>query len=71
MNENSLNGIERRNGMIKVDTKEYCQQCPNFIADANTIVLENLLGTKIGDTVIKCKNRDNCANIKKYLEAQT
>ena len=62
--------------MITLDTKPYCDACPNF----QPVVIsrpEKIYGCfhdgedtsmLVGDTVVSCKQRKYCENIKRYLE---
>ena len=60
--------------MIRVSVEDYCQQCLDFSPD----IIEPMRAFSIddreiiqSDTIIKCKYRKRCANIKRYLEQQT
>ena len=58
--------------MIKIDVKPYCQDCQIFEADvSNAYKTINDDGEfDITDTVIRCKRRNLCLDIKRYLEKQ-
>lgn len=60
--------------MIKLDVEEYCHPCLDFIPDVtNPIRSLSEDGKDIlqSDTIIQCKHRKRCSNIKRYLELQT
>ena len=49
--------------MIKLSVREYCQSCTEFDPDVEyptTVRTTNGSGKEIGDTIIRCKNRDKC-----------
>lgn len=57
--------------MIKLNVREYCQSCTEFDPDVEyptTVRTTNGSGKEIGDTIIRCKNRDRCEKIKNHLE---
>lgn len=58
--------------MIKIDVQPYCHDCPVFEADvANAHRTINDDGEwDLTDTIIRCRRRNLCAGIKKYLERQ-
>lgn len=53
--------------MIYIKNEDYCQKCPEFIADQETTVLYNGNDIEIVNHVIKCKHAERCKAIKKYL----
>lgn len=55
--------------MIELEVKDYCQGCPEFMADTiNTTAYDGLGNAVIVDIKVKCAHRGKCAHIKKYLE---
>lgn len=57
--------------MIRVEVREYCHDCFDF--DPNITHPESFMltdGTTIGqtDTIIRCRDRNKCENIRRYLE---
>ena len=58
--------------MIRVEVEDYCHSCLDFIPDVISPQRMAMPDGEmvLGDTVIKCKHRKRCANIKKYLERQ-
>ena len=56
--------------MIRLELKDYCHDCIGFEAD---VIGPSLLlgeGDKLiayTDTIIKCKHRERCANVVKYV----
>ncbi len=56
--------------MIRVDVKDYCSECMDFEPDVEKpqkIYCGGFEST-ITDTVIHCKNRRRCDNIRRYFE---
>ena len=59
--------------MIRINVEEYCHQCLDFSPDvieptrAFAVEGEQIIQT---DTIVQCKYRKRCANIKRYLEQQ-
>lgn len=58
--------------MIRVEVEEYCQFCLDFEPEAS---LPDLLYSSdreepiiIGDTVVRCKYRERCHNIERYVK---
>ena len=51
--------------MIKLNVKDYCHDCPQFVADSETLWMngENL-------TYVMCGNRKECQQIEQYLRAK-
>lgn len=57
--------------MIKLDVRDYCQECPDFEADVNRNVITGPFDELIEcNTVIQCENRIRCESIIKYLMEQ-
>lgn len=56
--------------MIVLDAEDYCQECPSFEPEVDTIGWTDTLTQKevIRDTVIRCRYRKRCANMVRYLE---
>lgn len=55
--------------MIKLEVEAYCEDCPEFTAD----VYKDFLYAAdypcgLSMTTIKCKHKERCENIKRYLE---
>lgn len=60
--------------MIRVEVEEYCHSCLDFSPSVTPPHRERCDGgdgQRMTDTIIECKNRRRCANIKRYLEQQT
>lgn len=49
--------------MIKLQVAEYCQNCPNFVADDEKFYMD---GQPV--TFVVCTNRRECGHIKQYLD---
>ena len=64
--------VERRKTMIRVEVQDYCQSCLEFEPDverptqfyAASEVVEQT------DTVIRCKHRTRCENIKRHIDKE-
>lgn len=58
--------------MIKLDVQPYCHNCQVFEADVvNAYKTINDDGEwDLTDTVIRCRRRNLCSGIKKYLERE-
>lgn len=56
--------------MIRLDVQDYCQNCSEFEADAENPkrLFAGLRTIEITDTIVRCKNRKKCENIKLCLE---
>ena len=55
--------------MIKLDIKDYCQNCPEFEAKTNKAVGRTLGGdTNYVHIVVSCENKDRCAAMHDYLK---
>ena len=52
--------------MIKLNVKEYCQECPMFEADVEVNELSTIINNST-TTFIRCKRRFECNVIYKYL----
>lgn len=56
--------------MITLEIEKYCNNCPNFDVETEKHML-NVDGRPLEYyTYVKCKNREMCRNIKKYLESE-
>lgn len=64
---------------IRIDVKEYCAECCDFEADVtkperSTLYSEDFIGVKEifrqTDTIVRCKYRNRCEAIKRFLEKQ-
>lgn len=56
--------------MIKLDVKEYCQECPDFEADIESISYPTFVGddeVKYHDSIIRCEHRDKCQQLYKHM----
>lgn len=54
--------------MIRLEVKDYCQNCPDFKADVNKTIFYIGANTR-SDTVIRCKNSVRCDVIKEYIDS--
>ena len=56
---------------IKLEIKEYCQDCLDFEADVSKPIRmyanDDAVGS-YGDTVIRCEYRNRCRALARYLE---
>lgn len=65
--------------MIKLALMPYCDDCPYFEADVEKperiqgFIFESdeIVEMNRGDTYIRCKNREICEKIKRYLDCET
>lgn len=55
--------------MIYVQVKDYCQDCPDFIADVETNVLETTEG-KYVDRRVFCVDEKRCESMYKRLKRE-
>lgn len=58
--------------MIRLEVEPYCDHCEMFDADVERPE-KAYSGTEefiLGDTVIRCKRRKLCSNLKRYLEKE-
>ena len=55
--------------MIKLDVADYCQSCPDFIADVEKFEYGSLNEIKI-NTTIRCENSDRCRNLVRRLKEE-
>ena len=60
--------------MITLDIKPYCHECRDFepVCEQKcyTYMNKDLDGVKTADTVIYCKTRNRCENIRRYISRQ-
>ena len=61
--------------MIKLDIQEYCQECLDFEPDVERPTREVLRSSEgdiviQSDTMVRCKYRNRCKAIKRYLEKE-
>ena len=64
--------------MIKLDVQEYCHDCLDFVADVERgqkCVIDDFAsftGSRVyqTDTIVRCKYRNRCKAIKRYLEKE-
>lgn len=59
--------------MIRVEVREYCHNCFDFEPNVQSpekffINSEQVAGQT--DTIIRCKNRNCCENLKRYLDKE-
>ena len=56
--------------MIRLELKDYCHECVGFEADVERPTIFHIDGTIktiYTDTIIRCKHRDRCAHVVKYV----
>ena len=56
--------------MIKLDVADYCQSCPDFIADVEKFEYGSLSNANAVHTIIRCMNRDRCRNLVRHLKEE-
>ena len=56
--------------MIKLDVDDYCQSCPDFIADVEKFEYGSLNEVKSVNTTIRCENSDRCRNLVRHLKEE-
>lgn len=62
--------------MIRLEVEGYCQQCLDFSPDVmkpEREISKTVNGThsmSYSDTIVKCKYRNRCASIRRFLEQQ-
>ena len=54
--------------MIELCVMGYCHNCPEFEADVTKMNFEVYANVVRYDSVIRCKNRERCEAIKRYLK---
>lgn len=59
---------------IRLEVQPYCENCLIFEADVENpkklYTIADPSTISIGDTIIRCSNRNLCAGLKRYLERQ-
>lgn len=56
--------------MIRLEVQEYCHDCSDFEPDVENPEKCYYLGSKefiMTDTVVRCRYRKRCENLKRYL----
>lgn len=60
--------------MIKLEVKEYCQECSTFepVVTSRPEIVHSLNRNyiSIGNTSVRCVNADKCERLKRYLESK-
>ena len=56
--------------MIKLEVADYCQSCPDFIADVEKFEYGSLSNVNAVHTTIRCMNRDRCQNLVRRLKEE-
>lgn len=56
--------------MIELLLEKYCDNCPRFEADQETVYLYCEIYGKTANHYIRCKHHQECSTIKKYLESK-
>lgn len=59
--------------MIRLDVKEYCHSCMDFVPDVIPARKQFADWSDVieqSDTIIQCEHRGRCEAIRKYLERQ-
>ena len=61
--------------MIKLDIQDYCHDCLEFEADVERgqkCLMYSMADTMVHqtDTIVRCKHRNRCKAIKRYLEKE-
>lgn len=56
--------------MIKLDVKEYCQNCPGFVPETDSERVNVNGNMLVYATTVYCKYQARCANIARYLEKE-
>lgn len=57
--------------MIKLEVEDYCHECPCFEAETIAppdLYFDNECVKHVGDTYMRCVNREQCERIRKYLK---
>lgn len=53
--------------MIRLDIEEYCEDCPYFEAECDTIDRYADQGRIATNTVVRCRNKDKCLRIEEHI----
>lgn len=56
--------------MIKLVVDDYCQSCPDFIADVKKLEYGCLNEVKSVNTTIRCENGDRCRKLVRHLKEE-
>lgn len=56
--------------MIELKTKGYCQNCPEFEPDVESISVEDLYGGYTVDQYVMCKHRCRCESIANFIRKE-
>ena len=58
--------------MIRVEVRDYCHDCFDFEANVQGAEEYQINGKPSGqtDTIIRCRQRNRCENIRKYIEKE-
>jgi hypothetical protein len=58
--------------MIRVEVQDYCQSCLEFEPDVEnpTLLYAAFEVIEQTDTVIRCKHRTRCENIKRHIDKE-
>ena len=56
--------------MIDLQVEDYCQNCPDFKVELETLSHINGFGEEIFYHTVRCKHAMRCECIKEYLEGQ-
>jgi len=58
--------------MIRIDVKEYCHSCTEFDPEVEypIHIYANNDVAQSTDTIVRCKDRGKCENIKRHLEVE-
>lgn len=57
--------------MIKLEVEEYCDDCPEFDAHVEKVVLFAGYSKKYCNTNITCEHKDKCKRLKDMIEKET
>lgn len=73
LKKNEKDGIvfKRRKEMIKLEVEEYCDDCPEFDAHVEKVVLFAGYSKKYCNTNITCEHKDKCKRLKDMIEKET
>lgn len=56
--------------MIKLNTDDYCENCPDFDPHLDQTICEDFYGENIVTNIVSCKHQSRCIEIARYIEAQ-
>ncbi len=57
--------------MIKLETLDFCHNCPEFEANVDKNAYTDGYSTRMIDTTITCRHVDRCLNMMNYIINQT